>query len=69
MTFECCCCVAQRMARLLGQIVGRRQAEILRVYECKISDCAWRGSPDCLIGKEIEGRLRKEEFVIDVALT
>ena len=56
MTLECWCCVAQRMARLMGKIVGRRQAEILRVSECQISDCAGRGSLDCLIGKEIEGR-------------
>jgi hypothetical protein len=26
------------------------------VSDCQVSDCAWRGSPDCLIGHEIEGR-------------
>ena len=56
MTFECWCCAAQRMAVLMGEIVGRRQAEILRVSDCQVSDCAWRSSLDCLIGREIEGR-------------
>ena len=56
MTFECWCCVAQCMAVLMGEIVGRRQAEVLRVSDGKFSDCVWRGSRDCLIGREIEGR-------------
>ena len=44
------------MAVLTGKIIGKRQAEILRVSDCQVSDCAWRGSRDCLISREIEGR-------------
>ena len=56
MTYECWCCAAQRMAVLLGDIVGKRAAEILKVSGCLVEGCRWRGSPDCLIGHEIEGR-------------
>jgi hypothetical protein len=44
------------MAVLMGEIVGKRQAEILRVSDCQVLDCACRGSRDCLISREIEGR-------------
>jgi len=44
------------MAVLMGEIVGKRQAVILRVSDCVVQNCFRRGSPDCLISREIEGR-------------
>ena len=44
------------MAVLVGEVVGRRVAEVLRVSECGVRNCPWRGGSDCLIGREIEGR-------------
>jgi len=54
--FDCWYCAAQRMTLLVGVIVGRRVAEVLRVDDCGVKPCRWRGSSDCLIGREIEGR-------------
>jgi len=56
MTYESWCPGAKRMAVLMGEIVGKRQAEILRVSDCVVQNCVQRGSPDCLISHEIEGR-------------
>ena len=44
------------MALLLGVIVGKRAAEVLRVKDCLVHECSMRGRSDCLIGHEIEGR-------------
>lgn len=54
--FECWCCVARRVVVLRGEIVGRRQAEVLRVSDCGVQGCAWRGCRGCLVGCEVEGR-------------
>ena len=37
-----------------GDIVGHRQADVLRVKTCNIKNCARRGSLECLIGKDKE---------------
>ncbi len=44
------------MAVLAGVIVGKRAADVLRVVDCACQGCAFRGSSDCLVGREIEGR-------------
>jgi hypothetical protein len=46
------------MASLKGKIVGTRQADILLVVECEVSDCPVRKDRGCLIGKELESRWR-----------
>ncbi len=44
------------MAVLEGMVVGKRAADVLKVVDCKCHDCVFRGSRDCLVGREIEGR-------------
>jgi hypothetical protein len=56
MIHDCWCCGAQRMAALVGRIVGRRAADILLVSDCRVKDCSVRASSGCLIRREIEGR-------------
>ena len=56
MTCECWCSVAQRVVVLVGSVVGKRAAEVLKVTDCMRLGCRWRGSCGCLIGCEIEGR-------------
>jgi len=46
------------MASLKGKIVGTRQADILLVVKCDVSDCPTRNTKGCLIGKELESRWR-----------
>jgi hypothetical protein len=45
MTYESWCPEAKRMAVLMGEIVGKCQAEILRVSDCVVQNCVRRGSP------------------------
>lgn len=56
MKVECWCYITERNCRLDGEIVGKRQAELLRVDNCQHRDCPKRFSVDCLIGKVLEGR-------------
>jgi hypothetical protein len=46
------------MASLKGKILGTRQADILLVVQCDVSDCSVRKTQGCLIGKELESRWR-----------
>jgi len=55
---SCWCPPAGRMTGLRGKIVGTRQADILLVVECEVSDCQVRKDRGCLIGKELESRWR-----------
>jgi hypothetical protein len=55
---SCWCPPAGRTAGLRGKIIGTRQAEILLVVECEVSDCLVCKNPGCLIGKELESRWR-----------
>jgi hypothetical protein len=53
---SCWCPLARRMASIEGKIVGTRQADILLVVECEVSDCPVLKTRGCLIGKELESR-------------
>jgi hypothetical protein len=53
---SCWCCATQREVRVKGEIVGRRQADLLKITECQRRDCPKRRAVDCLIGKLVEGR-------------
>jgi len=55
---SCWCLPARRMASLEGKILGTKQADILLVVECEVSDCPVRKTRGCLIGKELESRWR-----------
>ena len=52
---SCWCYATQRQVNVRGEIVGRRQADLLRVTDCEHRDCAKRHAEDCLIGKLREG--------------
>jgi len=54
-TYSCWCWFAQRQAKLKGTIIGKRQAEILKVEDCQ-ENCGKKRSEDCLIGRELESR-------------
>jgi hypothetical protein len=53
---SCWCCAMQREVRVKGEIVGRRQADLLKIADCQHRDCPKRGAVGCLIGKLLEGR-------------
>jgi len=53
---SCWCCVTQRQVQVKGRIVGKRQADLLRISDCEHKDCPKRYAVDCLIGKSLEGR-------------
>lgn len=55
---SCWCPPAERTASLKGKIVGTRQADVLLVVECEVSDCPTRKAEGCLMGKELESRWR-----------
>ncbi|MCJ7423587.1 hypothetical protein MUP01_04875 [Candidatus Bathyarchaeota archaeon] len=57
-TFQarCWCCAAQKTVSLLGDIAGRRAAEILQVKECREQACPKRNAANCFISKEVEAR-------------
>jgi len=44
--------------RKAGEIVGKRQAELLRVRECEQIGCPMKHSKFCSVGKLKEGRWR-----------
>ena len=49
------CYAARKQVWVYGVIVGRRQADLLRVLDCEEKSCSMRGSESCLIGKLREG--------------
>ncbi len=52
-----CWCYSMRMMTVIeGEIVGKRQADLLKVVDCVQKDCPKRGTTECLIGKLREGR-------------
>ena len=50
------CYATKRQVNVEGEIVGKRQAELLKVTECEEKDCVQRYAEECLIGKLREGR-------------
>ena len=57
MKVECWCYGMQKMVVVEGKIVGKRQADLLRVTRCRDErGCPKRFGPECLIGKLREGR-------------
>jgi len=53
---SCWCYATQKQVQVKGMIVGKRQADLLKVADCKHKDCPKRHSLDCLVGKLREGR-------------
>lgn len=54
---ECWCYGTKRMVHVKGELIGRRQADLLRVTDCEHEDaCEKKFTIDCLIGKIREGR-------------
>lgn len=53
---SCWCCAMQRQVRVKGDVVGRRQADLLKIIDCECKDCPKRYSVDCLVGKLREGK-------------
>jgi len=53
---SCWCYATQRQVYLKGKIVGRREAELLKISDCEYRDCPKRYAVDCLIGKLRESR-------------
>ena len=39
-----------------GYIVSKREGDVLKITVCMMENCIWRGTDECHIGKEIEGR-------------
>jgi len=50
------CYGTKKMVEVEGEIVGKRQADLLKVTDCTQKDCPKRGTTECLIGKLREGR-------------
>lgn len=50
------CYAMKRQVTVEGEIVGKRQATLLKVTDCAKFVCIKRGDPDCLIGKVREGK-------------
>jgi len=55
---RCWCYCAKKMVTIRGEVVGRRAADLLKIFDCLEANCRMRGDPDCLIGKMREGRWR-----------
>jgi len=55
-TCRCWCYGVKDMVNVKGELVGRRQAELMVVKECERVNCPKRGDVDCLINKLREGR-------------
>ena len=53
---SCWCCATQRQVHVKGRIVGKRQADLLKITGCEHKDCPKRYAMDCLVGKLWEGR-------------
>jgi len=55
--FSCWCYATQRQVRVKGEIVGKRQADLLRISDCEHKEtCPRACAVDCLIGEVLEGR-------------
>jgi len=52
---SCWCYITKKQVWVKGRIVGKRQADLLRVVECEENNCPERHSTYCLIGKLKEG--------------
>ena len=50
------CYGVRKQVWVYGVLVGRRQADLLRVLDCEEKACSMRGTESCLIGKLREGR-------------
>jgi len=51
------CYAMKRQVMVTGEIIGERQATLLKVTDCKWKfACAKCEDPDCLIGKVREGK-------------
>jgi len=59
---SCWCSLARRMASIEGKIVGTRQADIMLVVECEVSDCPVRKTRGCLIGARCCRKSLNREF-------
>ena len=53
---SCWCYAMQRQVYVKGSIVGKRQADLLKVVDCEHKGCPKRYAVDCLIGKMLESR-------------
>ena len=54
---SCWCCAMQRQVQVKGKIVGKRQADLLKVGDCECKKTCLRAcAVGCLIGKVVEGR-------------
>ena len=53
---RCWCYCAKKMVVVKGEVIGKRAADLLRLFDCLEVDCQKRGDLDCLIGKVREGR-------------
>lgn len=52
----CWCYATRRLVYVKGEIVGKRQADLLKIFDCEHKDCPKRYAVDCLINKLLEGR-------------
>ena len=52
----CWCYIMGKSVTIDGDIVGHRQADLLKVKNCVVEGCVRRVAADCLIGKIIEGK-------------
>ena len=53
---SCWCYAMKRQVTIEGEIIGERQATLLKVMDCEKLICVKRGDSDCLIGKIREGK-------------
>ena len=60
---DCYCYAAKRQVIIKGVVVGKRQADLLRIKDCVEDKCLHRNEPDCLIGKIREGKWPMGLFV------
>ena len=44
------------LVHIKGEIVGKRQADLLKIFDCELRDCPKHYAVDCLINKLLEGR-------------
>jgi len=55
--FSCWCYATQRQVYVKGKVVGKRQADLLRISDCEHKGtCSRACAVDCLIGEVLEGR-------------
>lgn len=53
---RCWCYGIKDMVYVVGELVGKRQADLLLVKDCERKNCPKRGEVDCLISRLREGR-------------